>query len=241
MKDLLRNLKPNKSPGTDQIHPFLLRECASNLAKPFSLLFNLTISQCKIPNEWKKAEIRPIYKKKGSKSDPSNYRPVSLTSVTCKVFEKIIKKSLCNHLLDNNLLSPHQFGFIPGRNTNSQLLVTIKEWQKSLDHSTPTDVAYLDFRKAFDAVPHKRLLFKLEKYGIKGNLLHWIENFLSERTQYVKINNAKSDVRPVTSGVPQGSVLGPMLFIYFINDLPEVSTVNTKIYADDTKAFSEIR
>lgn len=119
MKELLRNLKPNKSPGTDQIHPFLLRECASYLAKPFSLLFNMTVSQGKIPDEWKQAEIRPIFKKKGSKSDPSNYRPVSLTSVTCKVFEKVVKKSLCSHLINNNLLSPHQFGFIPGRNTNS--------------------------------------------------------------------------------------------------------------------------
>ena len=186
----------------------------------------------------KKAEVRPIYKKKGSKSDPSNYRPVSLTSVVCKIFEKIIKNKLSNHLIEQNLLSPHQFGFIPGRNTNTQQLVSIKEWQKNLDDSIPTDVVYLDFRKAFDTVPHKKLLYKLSKYGIKGSLLTWIKDFLFNRTQYVKINNSKSEECPVSSGVPQGSVLGPMLFIFYINDLPDVCNVTTKIYADDTKAYT---
>ena len=122
----------------------------------------------------------------------NNYRPVSLTSVLCKIFEKIIKNKLSNHLIEQNLLSPHQFGFIPGRNTNTQLLVSIKEWQKNLDESIPTDVVYLDFRKAFDTVPHKKLLYKLSKYGIKGSLLTWIKDFLSNRTQYVKIISLKS-------------------------------------------------
>ena len=183
----------------------------------------------------------PHLQENGLKSDPSNYRPVSLTSVVSKVFEKIIKSRLSDHLLENQLLSPHQFGFIPGRCTNTQLLVTIKKWQQNLDNDLPTDVAYMDFRKAFDAVPHERLLYKLNRYGISGKLLNWIRNFLSSRSQYVKINNSKSNLLPVTSGVPQGSVLGPMLFIYFINDLPDICSVDTKIYADDTKAYTAIK
>ena len=240
MRKLLEKLKPDKSPGTDEIHPRLLKECAQSLDKPLTLLFELSMRVAKIPSEWKVAEVRPIYKKKGKKSDPCNYRPVSLTSVICKVMEKIIKKKLCDHMITQNLLSPHQFGFVPGRSTNSQLLMTINDWQKGLDSGTPVDIAYMDFKKAFDSVPHKRLIYKLNKYGISGNLLSWIEDFLSNRSQYVKINNSKSSCHTVTSGVPQGSVLGPMLFIFFINDLPEICSVTTKIFADDTKAYTRI-
>jgi len=150
-------------------------------------------------DEWKKAEIRPIYKKKGSKQDPSNYRPISLTSVVCKVFEKVVKDQLCSHLINNNLLSSHQFRFVPGRNTKTQLLVTVKEWIKNLDNDIPTDVAFMDFRKALDAVPHRRLLYKLQNYGVKGHIHSWITNYLSGRTQYVKINNSSSQEQPVTS------------------------------------------
>ena len=139
------------------------------------------------------------------------------------------------------MLSEQQFGFVSGRSTITQLLVTLNEWLFNLDNDLQVDAAYMDFRKAFDTVPHQRLLTKLKGYRIKGPILNWIESFLSNRQQFVKINNAVSSRLHVTSGVPQGSVLGPTLFIYFINDLPNVnSNIPMKIFADDTKVYNKI-
>ena len=182
--------------------------------------------------------MRPIFKK-GIKSKPGNYRPVSLTSVVCKLFEGFIRNALYEHFVANHLLSEHQFGFCKGRSCVTQLLVTINEWMDKLDNNKPVDAAYLDFRKAFDTVPHKRLISKLRGYGVEGRLLDWIQDFLSDRSQYVSVNGHCSESVPVTSGVPQGSVLGPTLFIYFINDLPLVTNLPMNIFADDTKAFNK--
>ena len=156
--------------------------------------------------------------------------------------ESFIKKSLNEHLINNNILSKHQFGFVSGRSTITQLLVTLNDWLFNLDNDVPTDAAYMDFRKAFDSVPHKRLINKLKAYKIDGPILNWIISFLSNRSQYVKLNNVSSSKLKVTSGVPQGSVLGPTLFIYFINDLPSVtSDTPVKIFADDTKVYHGIQ
>ena len=241
MKKLLSSMKSGKSPGPDQLHPRILKECATELALPLKILFDLTIKKGKIPKEWKAAEIKAIYKKKGAKSNPSNYRPVSLTSVVSKLMEKVIKAQLNNHLKINNLLANEQYGFVSGRSTDTQLLTSLLHWQQALDQDIPVDIVYMDFKKAFDSVPHVRLIKKLKSYGIEGNLLSWIQDFLKDRTQHVKVNNSESEEKPVTSGVPQGSVLGPTLFIFFINDLPSISTVETKIFADDTKAYCQIK
>ena len=239
MLSVLKKLNISKSPGPDKIHPRILRELCHELAHPFYLLFNKTLQDGTIPDAWKVAEVKPIFKK-GNIELPGNYRPVSLTALICKIFEQFIRDALYNHLIDNSLLSKEQYGFCKKRSCASQLLVTLHEWLTYLDNKIPIDAAYLDFRKAFDSVPHKRLLHKLSEYGIKGNLLNWISSFLTCRTQYVNVNNFVSNTAPVLSGVPQGSVLGPCLFIYFINDLPEVIECLIKIFADDTKAYTPI-
>ena len=239
MEDALRSLNVNKSSGPDGLHPRVLKELATVLSYPLKLLFDKTITQGKLPSQWKIAEVRPIFKK-GIKTSPGNYRPVSLTPIICKVFEGFIKDSIFKHLIHNNLLSDDQYGFCGGRSCTTQLLNTINDWFSYLDKNIPVDAVYLDFRKAFDTVPHERLLNKLHGYGVRGQLLDWIRDFLKDRSQYVTINDKSSSKIPVTSGVPQGSVLGPTLFIYFINDLPSLITIFIKIFADDTKAYLPI-
>ena len=238
----LKKIKTNKSPGPDQIHPRILHEVSNQIAKPLAVIFRTSLREQQLPNEWKHATVSAIYKK-GARTHPLNYRPVSLTCIICKIFENIIRDHIIKHMKENNLFSPKQFGFIEGRSTTLQLLHVLDIWTEILDQGGTLDVVYCDFMKAFDKVPHQRLLLKLEKYGINGNILGWIRSFLSDRTQCVTINNATSITCPVTSGIPQGSVLGPILFVIYINDLPEVVDEDSFIFlfADDTKVFRQIR
>ena len=235
----LQSLKISKTPGPDGLHPRVLRELANVLAYPLTLLCNKSISEGNLATPWKKAEVKPILKK-GEKSDPGNYRPVSLTPIVCRIFESFIRDALYDHLISTGLLSDKQFGFCKGRSCVTQLLCTIHSWMKSLDNKKAVDAIYLDFSKAFDTVPHKRLIHKLKMYGIQGNVLNWITDFLSNRSQFVTVNGSSSEPAPVSSGVPQGSVLGPILFIYYINDMPDVTEEELKIFADDTKGSNEI-
>ena len=235
----LGKLNTSKAAGPDNIHARVLSETKDIIKTPLYKIFSKSLEEKRLPSNWKEAYIKPLHKK-GSRHDPSNYRPVSLTSVCGKTCERIIRNSLMEFLEEKKLISPHQHGFRSGRSCCTQLLEIMEIWTKILDDGGSWDCIYLDFAKAFDRVPHLRLISKLESIGISGNLLGWITDFLSNRKQSVVLNGARSSQRDVTSGIPQGSVLGPILFIIFINDMPNVIDSEIKIFADDTKLFRAI-
>ena len=235
----LKQLNINKSCRPDGIHPRLLFELAEIIAEPVAVLFNMTLKTGALPMDWNKATITPIYKK-GSRNLAENYRPISLTEALCKVMEKLLRDVIVDHLQNEKLLSPKQYGFITGRSTVTQLLFYLDECIKTVADGGVVDSVYLDFSKAFDTVPHRRLLKKLQAYGIDGDILQWIQAFLQGRTQEVMVNGQRSKADNVISGVPQGTVLGPILFVIYINDLLDCINSNGLMFADDTKIFRAV-
>ena len=177
---------------------------------------------------------------KSNRSKAVNYRPVSLTCICCKVMEHIICSNLMSHLDRHNILTDFQFGFRKKRSCETQLLITVDQLAKTLDDGKQTDCILLDFSKAFDKVSHSRLLLKLAHYGVQGQTLRWVEAFLRNRTQEVVVRGERSDTIPVTSGVPQGTVLGPALFLVYINDLPEWVGSTPRMFADDCLLYREV-
>ena len=233
--------KSKYSSGPDGYPVMLIKELINVLADPLSLYYNTFMSIGCLPRVWKAAVVVPAYKK-GSSSDPSNYRPISQTSVFCKLMERVIVNEMSNYLMSVGVISKHQHGFITKRSTTTNLLETLNDWTLSIDNRLTQTAVYVDFARAFDSVPPDKLQIKLEAYGICGDLLSLIMDFLRDRTQVTKVGHELSNPVILTSGVVQGSCLGPLLFLIYINDLPEIfnSTATPKLYADDLKLYSTL-
>ena len=179
---------------------------------------------------------------KGSRGKPGNYRQISLTSQVCKLNESIIRDHMIDHLIINNLIKPSQHGFMPKRSCQTNLLEFLDKIFEMIDEGNSVDIVYLDFSRAFYKVPHNKLIQKLEAHGITGSVQEWIKSWLKDRTQLVEIQGAKSRPGKVRSGVPQGSILGPVLFVIYINDLDDDIIIDIlRKFADDTKQANKIR
>ena len=236
VQELLSSLDPNSAMGSDGIHPRLLKALSLEMSWPLSIIFKSSVVSGVLPLHWLTSLVVPIYKS-GGRYNALNYRPISLTSVPCKVLERLIAKSITSFLDSNFLLSSHQFGFRSNHSTIDQLILTYDHVSLAVDSGQVVDLVFFDYSKAFDRVNHGVLLEKLSSIGIHSSLLAWIGSFLRDRSMYVGVSGSSSHRVGVTSGVPQGSVLGPILFLIYINYVVVGLTCHYKLFADDIKLY----
>ena len=238
----LRGLHMGKAAGPDGLVPEMLSPCASSIAPPLSVLYRESLRLGRLPRAWKSATVVPVYKA-GPRGLVSSYRPISLTSVLCRVLERLLWPQLYGFFEGVGVICDEQFGFRPGRSPCSLLLDEMSSWISAAEKGCSVDCVYLDLRKAFDRVPHDRLLSRIVACGVGGVAFEWLRDFLVGRIQRVQVSGSLSDAVPVLSGVPQGSVLGPLLFLVSVWDLPRVvgDLASVRLYADDSRIWRMIR
>ena len=230
---LIYNLDSNKASGYDDISPFILKTAVHIISLPLSIILNLCISNGVFFNNLKVAKVIPVYKF-GCPNEPGNYRPISLLSSIAKIFERVILNRMVSFLERNTSITSTQFGFRHKHSTIHHILDLITESYQNIEEKRFSTLLLLDIRKAFDSVPHPTLLKKLEFYGIRGVSNTLLDSYLSERQQFISINNSNSQLRDVTYGVPEDSILGPLLFLLYINDLPTALQTTPRLFDDDT-------
>ena len=236
VKSILKSLPIGKASGPNGLSNRILRELASEVSIPYCCLFNQSLSTGIVPTQYKEANVCPI-PKKGDLSLVSNHRPISLLNSEDKLFERLVFKYLFNHLRDNNLLSSLQSGFIPGDSSVNQLTFLYNTFCKAIDSGKEVRAVFCDISKGFDRVWHAGLIYKLRAAGVTGEVLAWFKSFLSNRRQRVVLPGANSDWVFIRAGVPQGSILGPLLFLLYINDIVLDIKSNIRLFADDTSLF----
>ena len=242
VKRAIKKMKNNTSSGPDGLPPALFKKLINVLASPLSLLYSSLMSVGKVPDAWRSAIVTPV-SKGGIASDITNYRPISLTSVACKIMERIIVWNMLDFFHQNGSINKQQHGFLSGKSTCTNLLEQLNDWTLAIDDKNMITVGYVDFAKAFDSISHQKLCQKLQGYGVGGKLLDWINDFLRGRSQCVRVGNGISSNLPLISGIVQGSCIGPLLFVIYINDIVNMfdSDCTCKLYADDMKLYSRIR
>ena len=238
VRRVLSSLPSKSSTGTDGISYRLLKEAGPALVGPLTTLFNISLRLSQVPDEWKRSVISPLLKGGNrDRQEAKNYRPISLTSCVARVMEKLLNEQILNYLQDQSLICNEQAGFLPGQSTVTQLCFLINRWQVAIDRGEGVEAIFLDLSKAYDRVSIPGLIYKLSRVGFSQAALKWFSSFLTDRQQRVRVHGSESSWETVKSGIPQGTVLGPTLFLLYINDLPQSLLNECALFADDTTAY----